>query len=370
MNPILFFAAALCCAGAGAAQLSSSPAVLHAPASAGMAPARPAGAAAKSDAAATRPPPPPIAKAAPPALAPDSLSAAQRAAPVKPGSAGANTLRAEVLLDRAHFSSGEIDAHYGGNLRQAIRGFQKLKQLPVTGVIDTATWAALETDGAPILADYTVSAQDAAGPFRPVPAGMAAKAKLPSLGYASAAEALGEKFHCSPDLLRRLNPGKRLDKVGERLQVPNVLAAAPLPKATRILVDAADGTLTLLDAGGMPFAQFPASTASAHDPLPLGQWQVRGVALHPVYQYNPKLFWDAKAGDARATLPAGPNNPVGAVWIELSKAHYGIHGTPEPANIGKTQSHGCIRLTNWDALQVAKAVTRGAVVLLEDKVTN
>jgi lipoprotein-anchoring transpeptidase ErfK/SrfK len=286
---------------------------------------------------------------------------------VRPGSSGANTLRAEVMLDRAHFSSGEIDARYGSNLRQAVRGFQKLKQLPVTGIVDAATWTALEADTAPVLADYTLSAEDAAGPYRAIPAGMAAKAKLPALGYASAAEALGEKFHCSPDLLRRLNPGRHLDKAGEPLRVPNVLAAAALPKATRILVDAADGTLTLLDGSGTPFAQFPASTGSVHDPLPIGQWQVRGIALHPVYQYNPKLFWDAKAGEGRATLPAGPNNPVGAVWIELSKAHYGIHGTPEPANIGKTQSHGCIRLTNWDALQVARAVSRGAVVLLQDK---
>lgn len=283
---------------------------------------------------------------------------------VGPHARGAHVLRAQVLLDRAHFSSGEIDAAYGGNLRLAIRGFQKLNQLPPTGVVDGATWALLERDSAPVLTSYTISAQDVAGPYATLPATMAGKSKLPSLAYASLAEALGERFHCSPSLLRRLNPGQPLGRVGATIVVPSV-ASGVLPKASIILVDGGDGTLTLLDASGTPYAQFPASTGSAHDPLPQGQWQIKSVAINPVYQYNPKLFWDARAGDTRATLAAGPNNPVGLVWIELSKEHYGIHGTPQPALIGKTQSHGCIRLTNWDALAVARAVGRGVRVLLQ-----
>ncbi|OFA02862.1 L,D-transpeptidase [Duganella sp. HH101] len=288
------------------------------------------------------------------------------AATVGPKAHGPEVLRAQVLLDRAHFSTGEMDGAYGSNMRQAIRGFQKLHQLPVTGVVDAATWAELERDQAPVLDSYTITAQDVAGPYTPVPAGMMAKSRLPALGYASLAEALGERFHCSPDLLRRLNPGKPLTRAGTRITVPNVAAAKPLPKASSILVDAQDGTLTLLDAGGMPFAQFPASTGSKHDPLPEGRWQVRGVATDPEYRYNPKLFWDAKAGDAKARLAAGPNNPVGVAWIELSKEHYGIHGTPEPGKIGKTQSHGCIRLTNWDVMAVVRSIARGAVVLLQE----
>jgi lipoprotein-anchoring transpeptidase ErfK/SrfK len=284
---------------------------------------------------------------------------------IGPHSRGDEVLRAQVLLDRAHFSSGEMDAAYGSNMRQAIRGFQKLHQLPVTGVVDAATWTELERDQAPVLDVYTVTAQDVAGPYTPVPAGMMAKAKLPALGYANLAEALGERFHISPDLLRRLNPGKVLARAGTQLVVPNVAAAKPLPKAASILVDAKEGTLTLLDAGGMPFAQFPASTGSKHDPLPEGRWQVRGVAVNPEYRYNPKLFWDAQAGDSKARLAAGPNNPVGVAWIELSKEHYGIHGTPEPGKIGKTQSHGCIRLTNWDVMAVVRSISRGAVVLLQ-----
>ena len=294
-----------------------------------------------------------------------ALAGAANAAVIGPHSRGNEVLRAQVLLDRAHFSSGEMDAAYGSNMRQALRGFQKLHQLPVSGVVDTATWTELERDQAPALDTYTVTAQDVAGPYTPVPAGMMAKAKLSTLGYANLAEALGERFHISPDLLRRLNPGKPLARAGTQLTVPNVAAAKPLPKAATILVDAREGTLTLLDAGGMPFAQFPASTGSTHDPLPEGRWQVRGVAVNPEYRYNPKLFWDARAGDGKARLAAGPNNPVGLAWIELSKEHYGIHGTPEPGKIGKTQSHGCIRLTNWDVMTVVRSISRGAVVLLQ-----
>ncbi|NVM75543.1 lipoprotein-anchoring transpeptidase ErfK/SrfK [Duganella sp. SG902] len=295
----------------------------------------------------------------------NTLSAAQRAQPVTARASGPNVLRAQVLLDRAHFSPGEMDAAYGGNMRQAIRGFQKLRQLPVTGNVDAATWKELERDDAPVLAVYTLTAQDLAGPYAQVPADMAGKAKLAALGYASLLEALGERFHCSPELIRRLNPGRPLKRAGEPLLVPNVAIIKPLPKAASVLVDAKEGTLTLLDTGGTPFAQFPASTGSKHDPLPEGRWQVRGVATNPEYRYNPKLFWDAKAGDSKARIAAGPNNPVGLAWIDLSIEHYGIHGTPEPGKIGKTQSHGCVRLTNWDVMQVVRAVARGATVLMQ-----
>lgn len=276
-----------------------------------------------------------------------------------------NILRAQVLLDRAHFSPGEMDAAEGSNMRQAVRGFQKLRQLPVTGKLDAATWQELERDQAPVLEVYTLTAQDLAGPYVKVPADMAGKSKLPALGYASLLEALGERFHCSPDLLRRLNPGKKMTRAGEQLLVPNVAIIKPLPKAASALVDAKEGTLTLLDASGTPFAQFPASTGSKHDPLPEGRWQVRGVATNPEYRYNPKLFWDAKAGDTKARIAAGPNNPVGLAWIDLTIEHYGIHGTPEPGKIGKTQSHGCVRLTNWDVMQVVRSLARGATVLMQ-----
>ena len=274
-------------------------------------------------------------------------------------------VRAQVLLDRANFSAGQIDGAAGSNMRQALLGFQRTHGLPETGKADAATLAALD-DGQPVLVPYTVTEADVAGPFAPVPEEMADKAKMQALGYSSASEALGERFHASPGLLRKLNPGKEIEQAGAEIMVPNVGAGAALPKAASIVVDRSDSTLTLLDAGGKVIAQMPASTGSEHDPLPIGQWKVNGVARNPPFHYNPQLFWDARPGDSKATIPPGPNNPVGVVWIDLSKDHYGIHGTPEPGKIGKTQSHGCIRLTNWDAARVADAVGPGTPVVLQE----
>lgn len=275
-------------------------------------------------------------------------------------------LRAQVLLERARFSPGEIDGAYGSNMKQALSGFQKSRQLPVTGKLDEATWNALNADNAPTVIEYTLTDADLAGPFRPVPDDMMEKAKLPSLGYASAQEGLGEKFHASPALLEKLNAGRDLTRPGERIVVPNVVGTPPLPPAARVVVSRDAGILMLEDAAGRVLAQYPASTGSEHDPLPIGRWQINGVYRNPTYHYNPKLFWDAKPGDNRATVPAGPNNPVGVVWMDLSIPHYGIHGSPVPSLIGKTESHGCIRLTNWSAAEVAGVVQAGTEVVLQE----
>jgi len=136
--------------------------------------------------------------------------------------------------------------------------------------------------------------------------------------------------------------------------------------AAQVIVDKSDSTVALADAGGKVYAQYPATTGSEHDPLPIGEWKINGVARDPVFHYNPDLFWDADPSHAKAKIPAGPNNPVGVAWIDLSKPHYGIHGTPEPSTIGKTQSHGCIRLTNWSAREVASAVAPGTPALLQE----
>lgn len=302
------------------------------------------------------------APAAATALTPDSVNAAGKSATAKPGKP--EILRAQILLDRAHFSSGEIDGASGSNMRGAIAGYQKAKGIAGNGDLNAATWAALNADSADALTTYTIADADVAGPFQPIPEEMADKAKLPALGFASADEALGEKFHASPALLKRLNPGKDLARAGEQIVVPNVLDTEPLPKGGKIVVSKSARTLTLLDTAGKTIAQFPASSGSEHDPLPIGDWKVQGISKNPVFHYNPKLFWDAKAGDAKATIPAGPNNPVGVAWIDLSKPHYGIHGSPTPASIGKTQSHGCIRLTNWDVATLVAAVGGGTAVQL------
>jgi lipoprotein-anchoring transpeptidase ErfK/SrfK len=298
-------------------------------------------------------------------LSAESVNAAGKvSASKKPGTA--EVLRAQILLDRAHFSSGEIDGAAGSNLRAAIRGYQQAKGIAPSGTLDEATWIALNADSADALTSYTIAEADVAGPFQAIPEDMAEKAKLSALGFASAEEALGEKFHASPTLLKRLNPGRDLARAGEQIIVPNVLDTEPLPKGGKFVVHKSARTLTLFDTAGKVIAQFPASTGSEHDPLPIGKWKVNGISKNPVFHYNPKLFWDAQANDKKAKIPAGPNNPVGVAWIDLSKEHYGIHGTPSPASIGKTQSHGCIRLTNWDVAALSGSVGPGTEVELQE----
>jgi lipoprotein-anchoring transpeptidase ErfK/SrfK len=302
----------------------------------------------------------------PAALAAPAPAARAQAGATQAKAAAEQLLRAQVLLERAHFSAGEIDGKYGSNMKQALIGFQKARGLAVTGTLDAATLNALNADSTPTLTNYTIGEDDVKGPFRPIPEDWTAKAELPTLGYTSAAEGLGEKFHISPALLAKLNPGKSLERAGEQIMVPSVHGGPALPKAAKVVVSKQARTLVLLDSEGKQIAQFPASTGSERDPLPIGNWKIQGVAPNPVYHYNPKLFWDAEPGDKKVKIAAGPNNPVGVAWIDLSKPHYGIHGTPVPASIGKTESHGCIRLTNWSAAEVAQAVGAGTDVALQE----
>jgi lipoprotein-anchoring transpeptidase ErfK/SrfK len=284
-----------------------------------------------------------------------------------PGAKGPAVLRAQILLDRGSFSPGEIDAVYGPNFRAAFQGFQKMHQLPPTEELGPETWTALNRDAAPVLVEYEISPEDVAGPFKRIPRDLIQQSALDALGYESPVELLGEKFHVSPKLLTLMNPGKSFDRAGERIVVPSVgTDSVPLTKAASVLVRKSDRTVSALDESGQVIVQFPASIGSQHDPLPIGHWKINGVGKNPVFHYNPKLFWDADPKHSEAKIAPGPNNPAGVVWIDLSKPHYGIHGTPEPSQVGHTQSHGCIRLTNWDAVRLAGLVHPGIPAILTE----
>jgi lipoprotein-anchoring transpeptidase ErfK/SrfK len=281
------------------------------------------------------------------------------------GASGPGVVRAQILLARAHFSCGEIDGHYGKNLSETARAYQKEHGLTDTGAIDDDTWKSLNSDKASPLTTSTIQEGDVKGPFVTIPSDIMQQAKLPELGYTSVIEELAERFHISPELLRQLNPHTDFNKAGEQLTVPNVLHTPP-GWAAQVIVSKSDGAVRALDESEKLLAFYVATIGSEHDPLPIGDYIVTFVRWKPKFHYDAQLFWDAKDVNDRATIQPGPNNPVGIVWINLSKEHYGIHGTPDPGRIGHAYSHGCIRLTNWDAAELAAMVKPETPVSLRE----
>jgi len=301
----------------------------------------------------------------------------------------AKTLATQVLLDRLGFGPGVIDGHAGGSLAKAIKGFQDAYGLPQSGKLDPATRKALAAySTTPGTIEVTLTQADLAGPFvGPIPTDPAEQAKLPAMAYSDAMEELAERYHTTRPTLIALNGAMPLT-VGAKIKVPNVRPAATdypaalrpdwkatlmqlsvssdQPQAARIVVDKSDSVLRVYDNQDKLVAQFPATMGSEHDPLPIGNWKIRGTSYLPSFHYNPDLFWDAKPGDTKETLKPGPNGPVGVVWMDLDKEHYGIHGTSTPETIGRTSSHGCIRLTNWDAARLSLMVKAGTPAVFQE----
>lgn len=304
-------------------------------------------------------------------------------APGTPGSEIDGTIfHAQVLLATAGFSPGVIDGRDGMSFKAALRGFQQSRGLERTGKLDAKTRRALLEQDRPSTVHVKLGPGDISGDYvYPMPRDYEDQAKLPGLKYRNMLEEVAERYHTTPRAIIALNGPKALIGIGQTLRLPNIIPVsrdyrgdlkeehrslmaklnveARVPRGEYIIVDRSEGQLKVMDASDRLVAQFPVTTGSQYDPLPLGNWKVTTFAFLPPFHYQPDLFWDVEDSKDDQMLPAGPNSPVGVAWLDLSKEHYGIHGTSEPQNIGRTESHGCLRLTNWDVLRLSQMMKPG-----------
>jgi lipoprotein-anchoring transpeptidase ErfK/SrfK len=305
---------------------------------------------------------------------------------VPPGTPGSEidgtTFHAQVLLSQAGFSTGVIDGKAGMVNDKAIKGFQQARGLPVSGKLDQATRAALLQNNRPSTVTVKLTGDDISGNYvYPFPTKPEAQAQLKFMAYRNMIEEVAERYHTTPRTLIALNGPTALIGIGQTLRLPNVIpqardyasvaddkAKAMLarlnvdsnqPAGDHIVVDKSEGVLRVMDKADKIVAQFPVTTGSSHDPLPLGNWKVTTYAFLPPFHYQPDLFWDGADSKDEQRLPPGPNGPVGVAWLDLTKDHYGIHGTSAPETIGRAESHGCLRLTNWDVLRLSQMLKPG-----------
>jgi lipoprotein-anchoring transpeptidase ErfK/SrfK len=300
-------------------------------------------------------------------LTPDAINNAElRKRPPREEKMDPVAIKAQVLLDRAHFSPGEIDGRFGDNAQKALAAFAASKGLNTGSKLTPELWTALTSqDHEPVIVTYKITKQDVKGPFlKKLPQRMEDMKKLPALDYTSPREELAEKFHMSEDLLAALNPGKTFDKADDEIAVANVVKPdEKLPQITRLDISKDEGAIRAFDKDNNLVGFFPATVGSEEKPTPTGTFKTTSSDPNPTYRYDPKYKFKGVKAHKPFTIKPGPNNPVGSYWIGLSVGEgYGIHGAPDPSKVGKTESHGCVRMTNWDVQLMAANLKKHAEV--------
>lgn len=292
--------------------------------------------------------------------------------PVGPGMEGPSVLAVQILLDRARFSPGVMDGRWGKNTEKAVYFFQRAHDLPSNGTVDRATLERLRSvaGGSDLVEARTLDAADVEGPFVAIPEDIYEKAELDCMCYESVGEKVAELVHATPELLERLNPGTDLARLaaGDRVWVPLVErdGGGPDGEVARIVISDGGHYLHAVDASGRILFHFPSTLGSKYAPSPTGDYTIESIHHDPEWHYQPGLLTGVPDDEPDAMIPPGPNNAVGVVWMQLSEPHYGVHGTSAPSTIGYATSHGCVRLTNWDAETLARHIDAGVPVQFVD----